>query len=301
MATVIIAAILGAGFGAGTLVILHALYPPRISLQDALAALHRPPTVAPIAVQEEPGWASRLGRLLVPLLRALGLPTEGVGRDLRVLGRDPERHLAEKAAAGLMGLMLPPVLLGLIELLGIVRTGITLPAVVTVGCFLVMFTVPDLAVRSAAKARRDDMRSALAVVLDLTVVSLAGGAGVDQALRDAAAVPQGWAAAQIRRALSTAAMSRIPPWGPLGRLGGELDVQELRELAAAVALAGAEGARVRKSLAAKAAGLRARQLAEAQAEAVASTERMTLPLTLLFAGFLLFIGFPAMSHVMSGL
>ena len=73
------------------------------------------------------------------------------------------------------------------------------------------------------------------------------------------------------------------------------------ELAASITLAGTEGAKVKTSLAAKAATLRAHQLAAAESQAQAATERMSLPLVLLFAGFLLLVGFPAIVHVLTGL
>jgi len=81
-----------------------------------------------------------------------------------------------------------------------------------------------------------------------------------------------------------------PPtrWAALGRLGQELGVAELSELAASVALAGTEDGKARASLAAKAASLRTHERAEAETADQAATERMSLPVVLLFAGFLLF-------------
>jgi uncharacterized membrane protein len=58
---------------------------------------------------------------------------------------------------------------------------------------------------------------------------------------------------------------------------------------------------VRPSLTAKAASLRAHELTETEAAAQAATERMSLPVVLLFAAFLVFIGFPAIARVISGL
>jgi hypothetical protein len=84
-------------------------------------------------------------------------------------------------------------------------------------------------------------------------------------------------------------------------LGEALGVAELSELAATVSLAGAEGAKVRASLGAKAASIRAHALADAQAKAEAMSERMSLPVVVLFAGFLLFVGYPALAHVLEGL
>ena len=58
---------------------------------------------------------------------------------------------------------------------------------------------------------------------------------------------------------------------------------------------------MRASLAAKGASLRAHELAEAETAAQAATERMSLPVVLLFAGFLAFVGYPAVEHVLTGL
>jgi hypothetical protein len=70
---------------------------------------------------------------------------------------------------------------------------------------------------------------------------------------------------------------------------------------AVLSLAGTEGAKVRASLTARAAAIRARQLSDAETAAQAATERMSLPLVLLFAGFLLLIGYPAVIHVLTGI
>src|SRR5581483_1383228 len=116
-----------------------------------------------------------------------------------------------------------------------------------------------------------------------------------------ALVGQGWAFDHLRSALDAARLARRPPWDVLGRLGAELGVTDLVELAASVSLAGTEGAKVRASLAAKAASLRSHELADAETTAQAATERMSLPVVVLFAGFLAFIGYPAIDHGLTGL
>ena len=63
-------------------------------------------------------------------------------------------------------------------------------------------------------------------------------------------------------------------------------------------LAGQQGARVRASLAAKAASLRGHQLAAVEAAAHSASERMALPTVLMFVGFLLFIGYPAVAEIL---
>jgi Flp pilus assembly protein TadB len=166
---------------------------------------------------------------------------------------------------------------------------------------VVFFFVPDLTLRTEAAERRKAFRHALSSFLDLVVISLAGGAGVESALRYAAAIGEGWAFTQLRSALDVTMLTGETPWSALGRLGQELGVPELAELAASVSLAGTEGARVRESLAAKAKSLRDHELSEAEAEAQSATERMALPVVLLFLGFLILIGFPAVDAVLTGI
>lgn len=299
-----LALVCGAGVGLGLLLVVRGLFPPRPSLAQALAQLRRLPEPAPVlAPQEAGGVAARLGRPLADYLTRAGagwLLPAGVRRDLAVLGRSPERHLAEKVTLALVGLLFVPAIAVLLAL-----GGAHLPLVVPLWASLVFmvagFVLPDLGVHADANRRRRDFRHALSSFLDLVVVALAGGGGVETALADAASVGSGWAFAYLRRALDQARLARQTPWAALGRLGQELGVVELSELAASVALAGTEGAKVRASLAAKAASLRTHELAEAETADQAATERMSLPVVLLFAGFLLFLGFPAVQKVLTGL
>ncbi len=287
----IVALLTGAGVGLGVLAVVRGLRPPRPPLAVLLArhqpAVAAPDPPAPTSSDPTPARPGRLavraGRLLARLAAALGLRFGGTRRDLAVTGQSLERHLAEKAGMALFGLLLAPA------------------ATATLALVAGGFFLPDLGLRANAASRRRELRHALGALLDLTVVALAGGAGVEGALADAASAGQGFGPAQFRRALATARLRREPPWVALGRLGEELGVAELVELAASIGLAGTEGAKVRASLAAKAASLRVHQLADAESAAQAATERMSLPVVLLLAGFLLFIGYPAMARVMTGL
>ena len=150
----------------------------------------------------------------------------------------------------------------------------------------------DLA-SDAAKARLQ-FRHALSAYLELVTILIAGGAGVETAMFDAAAVGQGSAFRHIRTALSAAQAQRQPPWQLLGQLGDRLGVDELSELHASMTLAG-DGAQVRETLGAKASGIRMRDLAELESEAQARSETMVLPVVLMFAGFLVLIGYPALA------
>jgi hypothetical protein len=58
---------------------------------------------------------------------------------------------------------------------------------------------------------------------------------------------------------------------------------------------------VRDSLAVKASSLRDHALADAETEAQATTEKMAVPVVLLFFGFLVLVGYPALSMIVTGL
>ena len=295
-----LALLLGTGFGLGTWLIISGAWPARPPLASMLAALY-PPAAAPrIVTADAGGWAARAGRPAAGPLRALGLPGTAIRRDLAVLGRGTDRHLAEKAAAAVTGLLIAPLLAAVFLLAGI-SVPVAVPAWAGLALAAAGFLAPDFGVRAEAAARRADARHALSAFLDLATIALAGGAGIDQALTDAAADGDGWAFRQIRRALAASEAARTPPWDALAQLGAEIGVTDLGELAASVQLAGTEGARIRASLTAKAQALRTRQMSEAEAAAAAATERMSMPVVVLFAGFLLFLAFPAVARVLTGL
>jgi tight adherence protein C len=297
---VITALVLGVGLGVGLWALAVWLFPPRPALGAVLARTTTPPAPTPILATEDTGWAAKLGRPFIALLRSLGLPGERLAGDLAVIGRPVSTHLAEKATLAIAGL-LAPLLLQLLLTLADLSLGIEFPIVTGLVLAVTGFVLPDLQARSDAAKLRTGFRHALSAYLDLVWITLAGGAGVDSALNDSVAIGRGWAFEQIRRALDTARLTRSTPWATLRQLGEELDVTELAELAASVSLAGTEGAKVRTSLAAKAGALRTHQITDAEGDATAATERMSLPVMLLFLGFLAFIAYPALTQVLSGL
>lgn len=289
--------LLGAGIGTGLWLLAVWLAPPRPALGTAL----HPPATPPSSVLDldDRTWV-RCVRPLASAQRASGLPTAAMVRDLEVTDTRVDDFLVQKAVLGLAGLVLPVLGAAGLAALG-AGTGSQTPIALALSCAAAGFLLPDLRTRRRATRRRADFRHALSAFLDLVVISLAGGAGVDSALTGSSTIGRGWAFDTIRRALTTARLTRTTPWSTLRQLGTDLDITELTELAASVSLAGTEGARIRHSLTAKAAALRARQLTDAERRAGADTERMSLPVMALFLGFLLFIGYPAVSQVLTGL
>ncbi|MEU5437696.1 type II secretion system F family protein [Streptomyces sp. NPDC020719] len=292
--------LLGIGAGLGLWALVVWLIPPRPPLSELLVRLRTQPKPQALLVEGEAGWAVRVGAPFTALLRSLGLPHRAVEKDLAITGRPADVHLAEKAALGLVGLLLPVTVESVLAL-----GGRALPWQLPAGGSLTLavggFLLPDVTVRTEARRRRTAFRHALNSYLNLIHILLAGGAGVDAALHDAADIGQGWAFQQLRRALDMARLTRGSPWSTLGQLGEELDVGELTELAATLSLAGAEGSKVRASLAAKAAAMRTRDGAEAEGEANAATERMVLPGVLMAFGFVVFVFYPALVQIASSL
>ncbi|MEU0511611.1 type II secretion system F family protein [Amycolatopsis sp. NPDC006125] len=294
------ALVFGAGAGVGLWLLLIWALPPRPALGARLAHVTTRPAAPPIVAVADAAWVTKWGRAFVPTLRALGLPGARIENDLRVTGRGVDTHLASKALLALSGLLAPWLSQALLALGGL-SLGLEVPLLAGLVLAALGFLMPNLDVRTKATRLRREFRDALSAFLDLVWITLAGGAGIESALGDAAAVGRGPAFDQIRRALNAAQLTRTTPWATLRRLGEELDITELSELAASVSLAGTEGARVRASLAAKAQALRTHQVTDAEADAQAATERMAMPVALLFLGFLGFIAYPAVTQVLNGL
>ncbi|MDI6104372.1 type II secretion system F family protein [Actinoplanes sp. NEAU-A12] len=291
----------GVGTGLGLWLIVVGWVPPPPRLDKALDAPYGQTRRAEAeAAEVAAGWAGRWGRPAVRWLRRLGLPTKGTRRDLATVDKPVDVHLAEQATATVFGLLMPPVFATLLALAGM-APGVTVPVLISLVLGVAGFLAPELSVRSDAAKHRAAFRDALSSFLDLVVISLAAGSGVDQALDEAASVGSGPAYAELRYALTEARLARVPPWDILAALGQRLAVAELQQLAATVGMAGTEGARVRSSLRSRAVALRDRQLTDAEGEANAATERMSLPIVALFGGFLIFLGYPALAAVLGGL
>ncbi|MFJ3779789.1 type II secretion system F family protein [Streptomyces sp. NPDC090075] len=293
-------ALLGAGAGLGLWALAIWFVPPRPPLAALVSRLKATPSPPPILTTNSGGWAVRVGSPFTGLLRAAGLPGRTLRQDLAIAERSADTHLAEKAALALTGLLLPTAV-GVLLTLG----GRPLPWPVPLGGCLALavggFLLPDATLRVEAERRREAFRHALGAYLNLIHVLLAGGAGVDGALTDAADIGQGWSFRQLRRALNTARLTRTSPWTTLAQLGEELQISDLSELAAALSLAGTEGAKVRASLAAKAAAMRSRNGAEAEGKANAATERMAMPGILMAFGFIIFVFYPALTQITNSL
>jgi pilus assembly protein TadC len=295
----LVAIILGAGIGLGALLLATGLRPARPDLSVAIARLHAPPAPAPARLPGDSG-DSTLVRRVQPLARhleAFNLPSARVRKDLALIERSPISLLAEKTTAAIGAGLVPAAA----SIAATALLGFDLGPLTTVGAALLGatagFIAPDYQTRAKAAALRTQMRHDLSAYLDLTVITLAGGAGTESALTHAAAIGDSATFERIRRALTRGAHQGRPAADVLTDLGAETGVDEFTELGASLSLAGSEGARIRATLTAKATAMRRQALADETASAGVATERLSLPLVLLVIGFLVFIGYPAIATV----
>ncbi len=219
--------------------------------------------------------------------------------DLAMCDRTLTEVTTERLLGALIGATLPLAMLVLTTL-----GGSELPLPLLMACSVILavlgFMLPVIQLRTRASAQRREFRTALSAFLDLVSIMLAGGAGIETALVSASRVGDGKTFNRIADALDVARSRRQSLWEVLASEGERLGIEELPELAATIRLGGEQGARMTASLVAKASSMRSQQLAEIEAQANSATERMGLPMVLLFLGFLVLLGYPALQMINSG-
>jgi Flp pilus assembly protein TadB len=288
--------LLGLLAGTGLVLVARGLAPRPAPLAASLQRLERVGVSVADTTLGTRAASRRSGALVARVSR---LAIGDIESDLTVLDRTPERHALEKLVTAAAFFCLPLVF-AVVLAAGGVHPPMGLVLAASVFGPPLGFVVPDLTIRSQARARRHAFRHALSSYLDLVNVLLAGGAGVETALEAAAEAGDGWSFEAMRAALTRSRTLRTSPWECFADLGRRIGVDELGELAASVQLAGQQGARIRTSLVAKAASLRSHQMARIEADAQSATERMGLPTVLMFVGFLVLLGYPAVQMIVAG-
>jgi Flp pilus assembly protein TadB len=291
------AVIVGAVTGLALFVLIFALIPRRVGLARRIAAFDegRP---AALRAARYPGDSSesavskRLGAALAQFCAEQGWEFRSLRSNLNLVGKSFENFIATKVLLALLGLIFPPILLGLIGLAG-VNLSIVIPIWAGLVFAVLFFFLPDLELRQQVDKRRRDFRHAIGAFLDLVAMNLSGGRGVPEALMAASEIGEGWAFWRIRDALANARITGQTPWQALGVLGEEVQVSELKDLSAALSLVAEDGAKVRESLTARAVSLRRRELADLEGQAGEKSQSMLLAQMLLAAAFLVFLMYPA--------
>lgn len=264
----------------------------RPPLDRAIARLRRPGSLEPVA--REPGPMPSLGRLVLRVggTDAAYLPSAVT---LRLTGRATELHAAYLATAALGGLLGPLVVVGLLQVRGVLPLGLHVP----LGVALVTGAIAPVVVHShlieRAQEVRIDLRYQLSAYLDVVTMLLAGNAGHEGALEQAAHAGDGRLFRELRRRMREAGTSGRSLVHALDATGRDLGLVELQQVAATASLSAAEGAPVARTLAAKCATLRSTLASEQESEARLRTSRLTPPLVGMSLIFMALIIYPALS------
>jgi tight adherence protein C len=290
------------GFAGGLWLILSTVWPARPSLAEALTRLHTPGTPRSLLVPTTASERSvmvRAGRWLLRRTRGAGLADDRTISDLEIVRRPLEVHAGVTVLSGIVGVAVGPLIWTAAAV-----AGTRLPALVPIWISLVAaglgLVTPRLVLHAEAVRARRDFRHALSAYLDVLVLLLAAAEGPEGAMETAARAGNGPAFMELRRATVAARLSGEPVWDALDDLGRRLDVVELCEVAAAGNLAGERGAAVRKSLIAKARGLRTTSLAAAESNARRRSQAMFAPIVLMGMGFVLFLLYPLVTNIQIG-
>ncbi|RJL33552.1 type II secretion system F family protein [Bailinhaonella thermotolerans] len=288
----------GAVLGLGLFLLSRALFPNRPGLAARLSALDaarqgQESRVSVITTDEEVSeFRLRLGERMAAFYEARGWEVSSIRADLAILARSFEGFLATKLLLAASALLAVPIFSAWLLLMGW-GTSLTFPLWIALLLALIFYLLPNVQVRRDARERRRDFRHTVGAFLDLVAMNLAGGRGVPEALMTASTIGDGWAMLRIRDALANARIVGMTPWQALGRLGEEVNVDELRDLSSALGLVADDGAKVRASLTARSATMRRRELAEVEGQAGERSQSMLVAQLLLCAGFLIFLGYPA--------
>lgn len=295
----------GLAFGAGLFLLLRALFPARPGLAASLSAFDAANrrrdedarvSRAGTAPPKQGGVRADLGAGLARFYEARGWKQRNVRADLAILDKSFESFLATKFLLPAVALVITPFF----AVLGAVF-GLPLAIPLWMGILLagLFFVLPDMQLRQEAAQRRKDFRHVVGAFLDLVAMNLAGGRGVPEALMMASQIGDGWALRRIREALANARITGQTPWQALGGLGDEVDIAELRDLSAALALVADDGAKVRQSLSARAASMRNRQLSDLEGKAGERSQSMLVAQLLFCAAFMIFLAYPAVVRVLA--
>jgi tight adherence protein C len=304
---VTLAIVSAAGLAAGIMGMFLALRQRRLSVYDVLSHLTLDPGPVSANGRSKSGRsgsarlrADRLvGARVAVSMRRRQIVGERLGTRLTLVGMTLEELCAQCVLSATVGFLLPAVSCSLMAAGG-VRLSFVIPVWIGLIGGLIGAGFPVVVLESTVKRAR---RAAIRVVcsfLDMVVLGLAAGMGIESALMTAAQVGDTDISRRIFAALSGSRDTGEPPWEALFRLGSSMGISDLCEIASTAGLAGTEGAKVRSTLAARAASVRRHERAVREAEANAITEKLFLPGALLLLGFLVFIGYPAFTRIASG-
>lgn len=249
------------------------------------------------AAQPEEGeaWSDRVGRAV--LLRTRRLPGTIPHADLDILGITPGRFAVQKVTAFLLGLLVPP-LFGLVADAVGVAIPLVVPALLGVGLGAAGWMFPHVAARRDAKIARERFGRTITAYYDLVVLDRLGGAGMESALTEPAALCHDPLFRRIQQALERQRLERRPSPEALQRLADNLGIPQLRDLANTIELASERGAPVAEILQARAKDIRNSALNADVERAAATSQRQIAVTALLLVCFMAFLLVPVVLRIL---
>lgn len=220
------------------------------------------------ATATEPG----IGRLGGWVRTRAGLTVgDDTRRRLRMVGTPVDRHVAHKVICALAGLALPALVGGWLGWLTGSVSGV--PALFGLGGAAVGFFLPDLLLRRRDRGVTEDATEALLTFFDLVTLERLANRSGSQALRSAAAVSDVTIFRAIADALERARLEQRAPYAELQRLGTELELPALVDIADVMKL-DESGAALSSALRARVKELRDAHLTAMKLHAAEVSERM---------------------------
>ena len=292
--------------GCLALALLHAYrlaVPPRADMVAGVgrwdSARARASRVQRIGAPEAGTFGERVVRAMAEQFSRRARDLTGLHQDLAIAGTTLEAQLSKILSLALVALLAPVVIFAA---LGVAGLRLPTPFAPAAGIALAaaMGFMVQRELRETARRRRAEFRRTLSIYLDLVAMSMQAGRGHADALPAAAAIGTGWAFTDLQDAIEGARFSGVTAWAALGRLGERLGIPELTDLEGALRLANDDGAKVKATLVARAETLRARRIADAEADANRATESMKFALIVMVFVFLAYELYPSIARLFAG-
>ncbi len=279
-------------FCVGAWLVVSGWRQPRPRLDRAITRLRRP-AAATATAQDSPGGLVTVGAYAER--RGASTWTRAWAQPLRLVDRSVEMHVGYLAVAALGGLVVPALVIGALQVFGVVSLGIWIPAALSLACAVLAPVLVHSTTMAASAEVAIDLRHQLGAYLDMVTMLLAGNSGYEGALDQAARAGDGMLFRELRRRMREVGATGQSLVRALERVADDYGIVELEQVAATATLSAAEGAPVARSLAAKCSTLRSTLAAEQEADARVRNDKVTPPLVAMALLFMALIIYPALN------
>ncbi|MHB1509159.1 MAG: type II secretion system F family protein [Acidimicrobiales bacterium] len=237
-------------------------------------------------------WLARITTSLssTDYAKRLGPSLELVGLNLAGL---VSQALTGALVLALFGAILPILL----AVLGIHSAAYLTPVGALLGgAFGVLLAFSNL--KKRAEVKRRHLRQAFAGFVSLTALAVAGQMGLESALAAASRVSDDWVFAEIAKELKDTRQKGKPAYAALERIGQRYGETEIVSVATTLRQSDESGSSLRTTLDSKAQSIREARAANLEADAGKMTEKLFMPTSVMFIGYLIFLAYPALAHIL---